>query len=175
MLSRQLLSFSGRQLARKDVLGLHTSQLVRTISTKRLSPDQGTGLLDEQRSKRPSSPWHITLQPYAYTMGMSMTTRVSGAAMSVSFYAIFLSHVLGPMFGYTIDSTAMLETFHSLSDALQTAAKVLIAGPLSFHTLNGLRHLAWDRGYFMQLKSSYAAGYAVLASTVASTVALVLW
>ncbi len=43
---------------------------------------------------------------------------------------------------------------------------------LSFHTLNGVRHLTWDTGRALDLRSAYALGWVVLAGSVVSTVAL---
>ena len=51
---------------------------------------------------------------------------------------------------------------------------------LVYHTVGGLRHLAWDAGYGFDLPQVYASGYAVLIATAVSTVliwlvALVVW
>ncbi len=45
---------------------------------------------------------------------------------------------------------------------------------LSFHTLNGVRHLVWDTGKALDLRSAYATGWAVLAGSVVSTVILMV-
>lgn len=43
---------------------------------------------------------------------------------------------------------------------------------LSFHLLNGIRHLVWDSGRALELRAVYASGWLVLAGTVVLTGAL---
>jgi len=86
-------------------------------------------------------------------------------------YGYFLAYLAAPG---TFDSVHVLEVISGLPDAVKYSAKVILATPFAFHTLNGIRHLGWDLGKFLTLKSSYQAGYAVLAATAVSTVALVL-
>ena len=46
---------------------------------------------------------------------------------------------------------------------------------LLYHLCNGIRHLAWDAGYGLDLESSYKSGYIVLASSVALTFLILLF
>jgi len=85
-------------------------------------------------------------------------------------YGYFLAYLAAPG---TVDSAHVLEVISGLPEAAKYSAKVILATPFAFHTFNGIRHLSWDAGKFLTLKSSYQAGYAVLAATVVSTVALV--
>jgi succinate dehydrogenase / fumarate reductase cytochrome b subunit len=41
---------------------------------------------------------------------------------------------------------------------------------LFYHTCNGIRHLWWDTGHGLELKSVYASGWTVLAATAALTI-----
>ena len=43
---------------------------------------------------------------------------------------------------------------------------------LSFHTLNGIRHLIWDTGRALDIPGAYRLGWLVLAGTVVSTAIL---
>ncbi|GAA5976539.1 hypothetical protein JCM10908_005536 [Rhodotorula pacifica] len=142
----------------------------RAVSTESMDSRQAMDLLNQQRAKRPSSPWHI-YQPQL-TSATSIANRVTGSGLSVAFYAVFLSHVMAPAFGATIDSAALVDAFASLPGWFATSLKAAVAAAGSFHTFNGLRHLAWDTGYFLDLKTSYMAGYAVLGATALSTAAL---
>ena len=45
---------------------------------------------------------------------------------------------------------------------------------LSYHLCNGIRHLAWDAGYGLDLDSSYKSGYAVVAISLGITFLIVL-
>ena len=54
--------------------------------------------------------------------------------------------------------------------------RVLLFGwsvALFYHLCNGLRHLWWDTGRGLELRSVYASGWAVVAGTVALT--LIAW
>jgi len=86
-------------------------------------------------------------------------------------YGYFLAYLAAPG---TFDSVHVLEAISGFPEAVKYSAKAILAAPFAFHTLNGIRHLGWDVGKFLTLKSSYQAGYAVLAATAVSTVALVL-
>lgn len=46
----------------------------------------------------------------------------------------------------TFDSTHVIEAVHSLPEFVKYTAKLILAAPFAFHSLNGLRHLAWDTG-----------------------------
>ena len=43
---------------------------------------------------------------------------------------------------------------------------------LSYHLLNGIRHLVWDTGRALEIKTAYTAGWLVLAGTVILTAIL---
>lgn len=43
---------------------------------------------------------------------------------------------------------------------------------LSFHSLNGIRHLIWDTGRALDIRSAYTLGWVVLAGSVVSTAVL---
>ena len=43
-------------------------------------------------------------------------------------------------------SANVIELIHGLPEAVKYAGKVILAAPFSYHTFNGLRHLAWDSG-----------------------------
>ena len=43
---------------------------------------------------------------------------------------------------------------------------------LSFHSLNGVRHLIWDTGRALDIRSADILGWVVLAGTVVSTALL---
>lgn len=103
-------------------------------------------------------------------------------------YSYFLAYLAAPG---TFDSAHVLGIISGLPEAVKYSAKVVLAAPFAFHTFNGIRHLGWDIGKCMShafqifyatadfapvltLKGSYQAGYAVLAATAISTVALVL-
>ena len=48
-----------------------------------------------------------------------------------------------------------------------------MTGAAWYHTLNGVRHLAWDAGYGYDIPSTYRSGHIVLVGTVVMT--LLTW
>ncbi|RMB88255.1 hypothetical protein DUI87_35367 [Hirundo rustica rustica] len=60
----------------------------------------------------------------------------------------------------------------SLGPALILSAKFLLVLPLSYHTWNGVRHLAWDLGKGLRLPQVTQSGLLVLALTLLSSAAL---
>jgi succinate dehydrogenase cytochrome b subunit len=90
---------------------------------------------------RPLSP-HLTVYRWPVTMATSIVHRITGGALSVG--TIFLAWWLiadasGP------DAYAMFTTV-----AGSWLGQLVLLGfvwALSFHLLNGIRHLAWDMGY----------------------------
>jgi len=103
-------------------------------------------------------------------------------------YGFSLAYLVAPG---SFDSAHVVEFVAGLPDAVKYAGKALLALPFTFHSFNGLRHLAWDMGKctshstavmlmlnitraVITLKGAYSSGYAVLGATAISTVALVL-
>ncbi|KAI0636317.1 succinate dehydrogenase cytochrome b560 subunit [Trametes polyzona] len=157
-----------RNVARNPVLRNLIAR--RTIQTESITPQAEQKILNEQRLRRPSSPHFTIYQPQLTWIG-SIANRVTGAGLSVLLYGYALAYLVAPT---TFDSTHVIELISSLPDAVKYAGKVILAAPFAYHSWNGLRHLGWDMGKFLTLKGAYASGYAVLAATAVSTVALVL-
>jgi len=142
----------------------------RGVQIQSLPPSSSQNILNKQRLRRPSSP-HFTIYQPQLTWVSSIANRFTGVGLSVLMYGYFLAYLAAPG---TFDSVHVLEVISGLPEAVKYSAKVILAAPFAFHTFNGIRHLGWDVGKFLTLKSSYRAGYAVLAATAVSTVALVL-
>jgi succinate dehydrogenase (ubiquinone) cytochrome b560 subunit len=138
------------------------------VSTQSLSHSENVELLNKQRALRPESPWYI-YQPQLTSMS-SIANRATGAGLAAGtlspsrrprknldfadwlsrrpgFYAIFLGHLVLPAFGVPFDSATIISTFAEFPEWAKLSVKAAIAGPASFHTLNGFRHLSWDTGY----------------------------
>jgi len=128
------------------------------------------GILNKQRLLRPSSP-HFTIYQPQLTWIASIFNRATGGALSALLYGFSLAYLVAPG---TFDSAHIIEFVAGLPDVVKYAGKALLALPFTFHSFNGLRHLAWDSGKFLSLKGVYGTGYAVLGATAVSTIALVL-
>lgn len=77
---------------------------------------------------------------------MQDTMLTNGAPV---FYIWALSYLAVPYVGSgQILSTAHVVQYAALAPVwLKLAIKIPLAAAVSFHSLNGLRHLAWDIGY----------------------------
>jgi succinate dehydrogenase / fumarate reductase cytochrome b subunit len=113
--------------------------------------------------QRPLSPFMIG--PYykpQLTSLMSITHRASG---------VFLSVVGAPLLlWWMIAVSSGPEAYASLLDCLAgwvgTLAVIASIFCLSFHFLNGIRHLVWDTGRALDIRSATTGGWLVLIGTV---------
>jgi len=144
------------------------SQQIRAVATQSLTPEQNLDLLASQRKLRPSSP-HFTIYEPQLTWLSSIANRVTGTGLSVGFYAFACSYLAAPAFGVGFDSADLIAYYSSLPQWFKYSAKMILAAPFWFHTFNGLRHLCWDMGYLLELKTAYTAGYIVIGLTGVAT------
>jgi len=154
----------------RNYLAFRTGLHRRAIQTESIPVSNSTEILNKQRLLRPSSP-HFTIYQPQLTWICSIFNRVTGAALSVLLYGFSLAYLVAPG---SFDSVHIVEFVAGLPDAAKYAGKALLALPFTFHSFNGLRHLAWDMGKFVTVKGAYSSGYAVLGATAISTIALVL-
>jgi succinate dehydrogenase / fumarate reductase cytochrome b subunit len=119
--------------------------------------------------ERPLSPFMIG--PYyrpQLTSLMSITHRASG---------VFLSMVGAPLLLWWIIAVSNGPVAYSaLLDCMGGwIGKLVLLGCLfclSFHSLNGIRHLIWDTGRALDIRSAYTLGWLVLAGSVLLTAIL---
>jgi succinate dehydrogenase / fumarate reductase cytochrome b subunit len=116
--------------------------------------------------QRPVSPFMIG--PYykpQLTSIMSITHRASGVFLSVIGAPLLLWWLFAVSSGPEAYGV-MIDCMGGLLGMLAVAVTVLC---LSFHMLNGIRHLVWDTGRALDIKSAYTAGTLVLIGTVVLT------
>ncbi|TFK61944.1 cytochrome b subunit of succinate dehydrogenase, Sdh3p [Pluteus cervinus] len=157
------------KIARNQLI-LRNSVPRRTVQTESFQPSAQVEVLNKQRLLRPSSP-HFTIYQPQLTWIASIAHRGAGVGIAVLLYGFSIAYLIAPG---TFDSAHVIEVVQSLPDSVKYAGKTILAAPFAFHSLNGVRHLAWDMGKFMNVKGAYATGYAVLGATAISTAALVL-
>lgn len=58
-------------------------------------------------------------------------------------YGFSLAYLFAPS---TFSSANIIEFAAGLPDWVKVVEKTVLAAPFAFHSLNGLRHLAWDTG-----------------------------
>lgn len=120
-------------------------------------------------TQRPLSPFMIG--PYykpQMTSLMSITHRATGVFLSVVGIPLLLWYLVAVAGGP--------ESYNGMLACLGGWAGRLILGfsvfCLSFHLLNGIRHLVWDTGRALDMKTATRAGWMVLVGTVILTVVL---
>jgi succinate dehydrogenase / fumarate reductase cytochrome b subunit len=115
--------------------------------------------------ERPLSP-HLTQWRWHLTMATSILHRASGVALYVGALiaaAWAVSLACGP------------ETYAGFKGLLGSPLGKLVMFGLSaaffYHLANGVRHLVWDAGHGLDVKSANASAVVVLAFTAAATLA----
>ena len=113
---------------------------------------------------RPLSP-HLQVYRWQLTSVMSILHRATGVALSVG--TILLVWWLGA-------ASDGPEPYGGMQHFLGSWIGLLLlfgwSVALFYHLCNGIRHLWWDTGRGLELRSVYAGGWAVLGSTAALTI-----
>lgn len=115
---------------------------------------------------RPLSP-HLQIYRWQWTMLLSITHRATGIALAVG--ALMLVCWLLALAGGA-DAFAAVNGFLA-----SWFGRLLLFGwtwSLLYHFSNGIRHLFWDVGLGLELPSAQASAYAVVAVSLAATLAI---
>lgn len=112
--------------------------------------------------ERPLSPFMFpSWYRFALTSALSILHRLTGLALAVGSFVLVWWLVSVAAGG------AMFAATHAfLASPVGRLALFGWSVAFYYHLVNGVRHLAWDAGYGLQLRSAYRGGYAVLAVTV---------
>ena len=119
--------------------------------------------------QRPLSPFMIW--PYynpPLTSLMSITHRATGVVLSVVGAPLLLWWLIAVSSGPEAYES-MLSRMSGLGGTLVLAVSVFC---LSFHFLNGIRHLVWDTGRALDIETAYRFGWMVLIGSILLAVAL---
>jgi succinate dehydrogenase / fumarate reductase cytochrome b subunit len=116
--------------------------------------------------ERPLSP-HLQVWRWHITMATSIAHRVTGVALYVgaliaAAWAITLAQ--GP------DAYATFK--HLMGSPLGKLVMFGLTLSFFYHLANGIRHLVWDTGHGLDVKSANASAVLVFAFTAAATVAV---
>ena len=115
-------------------------------------------------SDRPLSP-HLQIYRPQLTSILSITHRATGIALAVGTLLLtcwLISAALGPA------NYAGLQRF--LASWLGILLLLGWSWSLFYHLCNGIRHLVWDAGVGLDLKSVYLTGWIVVAASLALTI-----
>ena len=114
-------------------------------------------------TERPLSP-HLQVYKPQLTSVLSIMHRATGAALY--FAALALIYWV-----YTVATGH--EHYHVIANVLDHwVGKVVLYGVLFcvyYHLANGLRHLMWDTGKGLDLKTAYTTGWLVVAFSLVAT------
>ena len=116
--------------------------------------------------RRPLSPHLQVYDMLQLTSALSISSRITGSAWGLGLLLLvwwLVAAAAGP------SAFASVQWF--LSSWLGLLVLFGMTGAAWYHTLNGVRHLAWDAGYGYDIPTTYRSGYMVLVGTVVLTLA----
>ncbi|MBV1797337.1 succinate dehydrogenase, cytochrome b556 subunit [Siccirubricoccus sp. G192] len=130
---------------------------------------------DGSTVRRPLSPHLQVYDMLQMSSAMSIAGRITGVAWSVGVLLLvwwLVAAAAGPR------AFAQVQWF--LGSWLGLLILVGMTGAAWFHTLNGIRHLAWDAGHGYEIPTMYRSGWTVLIATAVLTVltwlvAIIAW
>ena len=109
---------------------------------------------------RPLSPF-VTIYRWPVTMATSITHRVTGIGLALG------SAVLAWWLVSIASGPEAYNTFNAIAASwIGQIALFGFAWSLAYHLLNGIRHLAWDTGYGLNVKTADATGWLVIILSV---------
>ncbi|XP_076438727.1 succinate dehydrogenase cytochrome b560 subunit, mitochondrial-like [Babylonia areolata] len=111
--------------------------------------------------RRPLSPFLTVYKPHLAMM-TSLTHRVTGVVMMCAAAGLSITLMVLPEdFTHYVNLVKDLE----ISPIIIYGAKIILAFPVTYHFLNGIRHLAWDAGLGFGLPTLYKSAYFVMGLT----------
>lgn len=112
---------------------------------------------------RPLSP-HLQVYRWQLTSVLSILHRITGVGLVVGVITLV------SWFGSAADGPAPFASFQGfLGSPIGLVVLFGCSVALFYHTCNGIRHLCWDTGRGLDLRSVYASGWTVVAATAALT------
>ena len=120
-------------------------------------------------NKRPLSP-HLQIYKPQLTSVMSISHRFTGVILSMLL-------VLMPLFFFLL---ALGDEYFAILIMIldHFLVKLILYGTIfiiSYHLLNGIRHLFWDMGIGLSIKQSYMSGYLVIIFSTLTTLFFVMF
>ena len=116
---------------------------------------------------RPISP-HLQIYRWQLTSVLSILHRAAGVWLSIGTIVLVW---------WLVAAASSPEAFDAVAEFLDSwLGLVLLLGwsvALFYHLCNGIRHLVWDTGHALDLRSTYLGGWLVLGGTAALT--LIAW
>lgn len=118
-------------------------------------------------TQRPLSP-HIQVYKPQLTSVLSILHRITGIVLTACL--VLLTYWL---YALADGEAAFTQIQSFLNSRFGTLILFVLSLTLFYHLLNGVRHLLWDLGLGLDLKTSYLSGYIVVAASFLAT--FLLW
>jgi succinate dehydrogenase / fumarate reductase cytochrome b subunit len=120
-----------------------------------------------QTSERPLSP-HLQIYRWQLTMTLSIAHRATGIALTVGTLLLVW---------WLVAAAAGPEAYATAAGFMRSWLGILLligwSFSLFYHLCAGIRHLVWDTGYGLDIKSVYQSGWTVVIASLGLT--LLAW
>lgn len=120
---------------------------------------------DERNDKlgRPMAPY-LEIYKWQVTSMLSISHRFTGVmltgwGMIMGYGSLILPHDIS----YYLTA---FENLHWSAYAVYALKFSLMAFPIAYHSMNGLRHLSWDAGKNLEMKQVYSTGWTMLGTSI---------
>ncbi|KAK3942527.1 hypothetical protein QBC46DRAFT_379813 [Diplogelasinospora grovesii] len=158
--------FTPHNLAKVALASQFSATQTRPVATQKLTVDDANSLLAKQRLQRPVSP-HLDIYDKMQTWyGASAWHRITGCGLSGALYLFGAAYLVAPLTGWHLESASLAAAFGSLPLAVKGGVKFLLAWPFVFHSINGVRHLAYDLGVGFQKRTIVKQGWYIWGASV---------
>ncbi|KAK5164641.1 cytochrome b subunit of succinate dehydrogenase, Sdh3p [Saxophila tyrrhenica] len=128
-------------------------------------------ILAQQRLNRPVAP-HLGIYAPQIPWYLSALNRITGCTLSGAFYVFGSLYLVAPYIGLHMESASVAAAFGAWPWLAKVATKMFFALPFTFHSFNGLRHLAWDTTHMITNQKVITSGWTVVGLSVVSAFAL---
>ena len=110
---------------------------------------------------RPLSP-HLTIYKPQLTSVLSIFHRITGSILGLTLVISFVAFYLNLVFvGSSLQYCFFFDVF-SLFSTFVLALGYFSLFTISFHMINGIRHLSWDLALGLEIKNVYTMGMIVV-------------
>ncbi|OIW30364.1 cytochrome b560 subunit of succinate dehydrogenase [Coniochaeta ligniaria NRRL 30616] len=145
-----------------------------TVATQKLTEEDARAMLDAQRLKRPVAP-HLEIYDKKQTyFGGSIWQRFTGMGFTGLLYGYSLAYLAAPLVGWHLESASLVAAFGALPVAIKAAAKFVVAWPLVFHAINGVRHVAYDMAWGFNKATIIKSGWYIWGASIVASLGLLL-
>jgi succinate dehydrogenase / fumarate reductase cytochrome b subunit len=129
--------------------------------------EKAQGMVNAKHVERPLSP-HLQIYRWPVTMAVSIFHRITGAALYFGMLLLLWWFVAAAYSDRAFDMAQGI-----MGHWFGQLILIGFTWALMFHLLGGIRHLLWDTGHGLKLKTADALAWINIAGSIALT--LLLW